>query len=157
MIDFKLVLERLTGIDKLKEQTQQELKKLQQITEEARIVADAASAAAEDAKRQEQESKLTPKEKASAIGEPYVAVLNTHVNSKDIRHGFFELDWNDEFILQLKQAGYGHDGDPEEEIVDRWFRTLCADVATTADIDMQDRGAGYINVRKLVDNKSEIS
>ena len=31
-------------------------------------------------------------------------------------------------MLQLKQEGYGADGDLDEEIVDRWFRELCANV-----------------------------
>jgi hypothetical protein len=33
--------------------------------------------------------------------------LDTHVNKENVRNGFFELDWNDEFVVQLKQAGYG--------------------------------------------------
>jgi hypothetical protein len=60
-------------------------------------------------------------------------------------------------VLQLKQAGYGFDGDADEEIVDRWFRGLCKDVASEEGIDMTDRGAGYINVRKLTEGKSEVS
>jgi hypothetical protein len=54
--------------------------------------------------------------------------LDTHVNKDNIRNGFFELDWNDQFVLKLKQEGYGYDGDKDEEIVDRWFRELCANV-----------------------------
>jgi hypothetical protein len=56
--------------------------------------------------------------------------LNTHVNKDNIRNGFFELDWNELFVLKLKQEGYGFDGDLDEEIVDRWFRELCANVVT---------------------------
>jgi len=59
--------------------------------------------------------------------------LNTHVNKDNIRNGFFELDWNEQFVLQLKQEGYGADGDPDEEIVDRWFRELCANVVVDGD------------------------
>ena len=60
-------------------------------------------------------------------------MINTHVNKDNIRNGFFELDWNDQFVLQLKQEGYGEDGDKEEEIVDRWFRELCANVVVDGD------------------------
>jgi hypothetical protein len=127
----------------------------------ARAESDAAIAAsnaeAEQAKKQEEAAKLSPKERASAQGIPYVAVLDTHVNKDNIRNGFFELDWNAEFVLQLKQAGYGLDGDPDETVVDRWFRQLCSDVAGAEGVDMTDRGAGYINVKKLAEGKSEIS
>lgn len=116
-----------------------------------------AKAEAEQAKKEEELAKLSPKERATAQGMPYVAVLDTHVNKDNIRNGFFELDWNDEFVVQLKQAGYGFDGDPEEQIVDRWFRQLCNDVASAEGVDMTDRSAGYINVTKLADGKSEIS
>jgi len=62
-----------------------------------------------------------------------VGVLNTHVNQDNIRNGFFELDWNEHFVLKLKQEGYGADGDNDEEIVDRWFRELCANVVVDGD------------------------
>jgi hypothetical protein len=60
-------------------------------------------------------------------------VLNTHVNKENVRNGFFELDWNEHFVLQLKQEGYGVEGDNDEEIVDRWFRELCANVVVDGD------------------------
>lgn len=147
------LFEKITGIAKIKQETQEALKETQKANEEKL----AAIAAAEQAKHEEELAKMTPKERANALGEPWVAVLETHVNKENIRNGFFELDWNDEFVLQLKQAGYGFDGDPDEEIVDRWFRTLCKDVANEEGIDMTDRGAGYINVKPLSEGKSEIS
>jgi hypothetical protein len=100
---------------------------------------------------------MTPKERATARGEPWVAVLETHINKDNLKNGFFEIDWNDEFVLQLKQAGYGFDGDPVEEIVDRWFRELCKNVANEEGVDMTDRGAGFINVKKIAEGKSEVS
>ena len=81
----------------------------------------------------EELTKLTPKDRASRRNEPWVGVLNTHVNKDNIRNGFFELDWNDPFVLKLKQEGYGEDGDKDEEIVDRWFRELCANVVVDGD------------------------
>jgi hypothetical protein len=133
------------------------LKKLEDEKERLVVEAALASARAEAAKKEEELAKMTPKERANAMGEPYIAVLETHVNKENLRNGFFELDWNDAFVLQLKQQGYGFDGDPDEEIVDRWFRTLCKDVAGEEGVDMTDRGAGYINVKKIAEGKSEVS
>jgi hypothetical protein len=115
-----------------------------------------AKAEAEQAKKQEEAAKLSPKERASAQGMPYVAVLDTHVNKDNIRNGFFELDWNAEFVLQLKQAGFGFDGDPEEEIVDRWFRDIVRGMLSEEGMDTT-RGAGYINIVPITKNKSEVS
>ena len=146
-------IEKLFGIDKIKARTEAALKQ----AEESIQVANKAATAAEAAVKAEEMAKLGPKERATAKGEPYVAVLDTKVNPDNVRNGFFELDWNDRFVLQLKQAGYGFDGDADEEIVDRWFRGLCKDVANEEGIDMTDRGAGYINVRKITEDKSEVS
>jgi hypothetical protein len=146
-------IEKLFGIDKIRARTEEAIKQ----AEESIQMANKAATAAEAAQKAEELAKLTPKERATAKGEPYVAVLDTKVNPDNVRNGFFELDWNDLFVLQLKQAGYGFDGDADEEIVDRWFRGLCKDVASEEGVDMTDRGAGYINVRKLTEGKSEVS
>lgn len=74
---------------------------------------------------------LSPKEIATRKKEPWVEVVQTHINKSNIRNGFFELDWNEYFILQLKQEGYGFDGDPDEEIVDRWFRDLAQSILSS--------------------------
>jgi len=139
-------LKKVTGIKRLEEEK-----------EKLNIEAALAKARAEAAKKEEELAKLTPKERANALGEPYIAVLDTHINKENLRNGFLELDWNDVFVLQLKQQGYGFDGDPDEEIVDRWFRTLCRDIAGEEGVDMTERGAGYINVKKIAEGKSEVS
>jgi len=110
---------------------------------------------AADAEAKAELAKLTPKERATRKGEPWVSVLDTHVNKDNVRNGFFELDWNDLFVLQLKQEGYGYDGDPDEEIVDRWFRDLARNILSDEGQDAS-RGAGYINVSKLADGKAEV-
>jgi hypothetical protein len=107
------------------------------------------------AKADEIQAKLTPKERATARGESWVAVLDTKVNKDNVRNGFFELDWNEYFITELKKAGYGFDGDPEEEIVDRWFRDLARNMLTEDGFDA-NRGAGYINVTKLSGGKAAV-
>jgi hypothetical protein len=99
---------------------------------------------------------MDPKARASAKGEPYVAVLETKVNPDNVRNGFFELDWNDLFIVQLKQAGYGFDGDADEEIVDRWFRDLAGNMLAEAGQDPKQSMGGYINVNRLGNGKAEV-
>lgn len=130
--------------------------KLEQERAEALAMANAANAAAEAAKAAEEQAKLTPKERATRKGEPWVAVLDTKVNPDNIRNGFFELDWNDLFIVQLRQAGYGFEGDPAEEIVDRWFRDIVSQMLDEEGMDT-NRGAGYINVVPIAKGKSEVS
>ena len=125
-------------------------------TEISKKEAKNSKAEAKKAKSDESKAKSSPKDRASAREEPWVGVLETHVNKDNIRNGFFELDWNEYFIKQLIHEGYGFESDTEESIVDRWFKELCLEIATENDIDMTDRGAGYLNVKPLADNKSEI-
>jgi len=103
----------------------------------------------------EDTKKSLTKKEATAKKEPWVAVLDTHVNPENIRNGFFELDWNEFFIVQLKSAGYA--GETEEAIVDAWFTDLCRNLATENGISTDRRGMGYINVTNIGDNRSEIS
>jgi len=123
------IIKRLLGIDRI----EQDLQKAQEALEEAEAKRIQAERAASLAQEQEELAKLTPKERANRKKEPWVGVLNTHINSDNIRNGFFELDWNEHFVLKLKQEGYGADGDLDEEIVDRWFRELCANVVVDGD------------------------
>jgi hypothetical protein len=130
------LFKRLTGIDKLEKTiADAEVKMLQAVDETASHQREAESARQDAIKAQEEQelAKLSPKDKATRKKEPWVGVLNTHVNKENVRNGFFELDWNDLFVLKLKQEGYGVDGDKDEEIVDRWFRELCANVVVDGD------------------------
>ena len=133
------------GIDKLEEN----LRVLKEM--ETKAVASTA-----EAQQAEQEAKMDPKARATARGESYVSVLDTHVNKDNVRNGFFELDWNDLFIVQLKQAGYGFDGDPDEEIVDRWFRDLASNMLAEAGQDPSRSSAGFINVSKIGGGKAVV-
>ena len=123
------MLKKLLGIDKI----EQDLAQAKMALEEAQAKQIEAEKAASLAQEQEELAKLSPKERANRKKEPWVGVLNTHVNSDNVRNGFFELDWNEHFVLKLKQEGYGADGDKDEEIVDRWFRELCANVVVDGD------------------------
>jgi len=130
------MFKKMLGLDKLEASIQRAEAELKEANERV-AAAEAASKQAEEAQKaaaeQEELAKLNPKERANRKKEPWVGVLNTHVNQDNIRNGFFELDWNEHFVLKLKQEGYGADGDLDEEIVDRWFRELCANVVVDGD------------------------
>jgi hypothetical protein len=97
-----------------------------------------------------------PKEYATRRKESWVNVIDMKVNKDNIRNGFFELDWNEYFIKELIQAGYGVDNDLDEEIVDRWFRDIVHGMLEEEGLDT-DRGAGYINVTPIEKGRSEVS
>ena len=122
-------IEKLFGIDRIRAEAERSIGIAAQASETAK----AATEAAERATEAEAQAKLSPKERATRKKEPWVGVLETHVNKDNVRNGFFELDWNDLFVLKLKQEGYGEDGDKDEEIIDRWFRELCANVVVDGD------------------------
>ena len=100
------------------------------------------------------EALMKEKEEATKNGEPWVAVLDTKINEDNIRNGFFELDWNNEFIEKLLDAGYK--GETNEQIVDGWFKTIASNILKEEGLD-PTRGAGYINVKDIGKDKSEIS
>jgi hypothetical protein len=143
-------IKKIFGIDKIEAETRRAVEDAERSTR----IAKEAHEQAELAKEAERLAKLSPKELATEKKEPWVAVLDTHVNKDNIRNGFFELDWNEYFVLQLKEAGY--QGDTEEAVVDRWFQELCRGVGSEAGVDMDRRGSGFINVNNLGDGKSEV-
>jgi hypothetical protein len=142
---MKKFIKKVLGIDKL------EAEKL--VAQEQLA---AAISATEEAKKAEEIARMTPKERATLRGEPWVAVLDTKVNPDNVRNGFFELDWNELFVAELIKAGYGFEADPEEEIIDRWFRDLARNLLAEENQDVS-RASGYINVNRINKNQSEIS
>ena len=116
-----------------------------------------AEKAAVESEKMELLKKKDPKEYATRRKEPWVSVLDVKVNRDNVRNGFFEMDWNEYFIKDLKKAGYGEDGDIDEEIVDRWFRDIVYNMLQEDGIDPSDRSAGYINVTSIDKGKSEVS
>lgn len=145
---IKNFFEKITGIDKIKAEA------IAEAVESIRVAKESV-AAAEEAKEIERLTKLSPKELASEKKEPWVCVLNTHVNSDNIKNGFFELDWNEYFILELTNAGYT--GSTEEEIVDKWFSELCRNIGSESNVNMDRRGSGFINVNNLGNGRTEMS
>lgn len=136
---MKNFFKKITGIDKIEADAKELISK---------------AAEAEASLQAAKLSARTPKEIATDAKEPWVAVLDTHVNKDNIRNGFFELDWNEYFVLQLKTAGY--QGDTEEAIVDQWFSELCRNVGAEEGVSMDRRGSGFINVNNLGNGKTEV-
>jgi len=116
-----------------------------------KIIKDAKEPTPEDVRRGALEAE---KELATKAGKPWVAVLDTQTNPDNIRNGFFELDWNNEFIEQLLDAGYS--GESNEEIVDQWFRSIVTQMLEDEGMDT-DRGMGHINVVPIDKGRSEVS
>ncbi len=69
--------------------------------------------------------------------EPWVNVVKMGVNPTNVTQGFFELDWNDEFVIMLQEAGI--QGTSDEEIVNKWFNGVCRTVLIQEQAD-QDYG-----------------
>jgi len=145
------LIKKIFGIDKIETRIEESLGE----AEKAKKLAEEAVSAAERAQEAERVAKLDPKERATEKKEPWVAVLETHVNKDNLRNGFFELDWNEYFVLQLRSAGYV--GETEEEVVDEWFSELCRNLGAEEGVDMSRRGAGYVNRALRDDGRSEVS
>jgi len=134
---FKKLIEKHTGVEAERQRVEEEKARLE--AEELELL-----------------KKKDPKAYATKKGEPWVNVLDVKVNEDNVRNGFFELDWNDLFIEQLIQAGYGEEADPQEEIVDRWFRDIVYNMLADEGMDT-NRGAGYINVVPIDKGRSSVS
>ena len=100
------------------------------------------------------EALMKEKEQATKEGEPWVAVLDTKINEDNIKNGFFELDWNNQFIEELLDAGYS--GETNEDIVNGWFKTIAMQILEEDGLD-KEREMGYINVKPIDKDKSEVS
>jgi len=143
---MKNLLKKVFGITEMEEA----LAETKRAMEEAEAKVEAAKKSAEDALKEEAIAKMTPKERATIKGEPWVTVLDTKVNVENPRNGFFELDWNEHFIALLRSNGFR--GETEEEIVDLWFKELCKNVLAEEGLDTR-RDSGYINVSNITDRK----
>ena len=140
MIKF---FKKMLGIDKIEEDAKN-----------ARETADFFSQKYKETEAKLNEILKTPKEIATEAKEPWVAVLDTHVNKDNIRNGLFEIECNEYFVLQLRTEGYP--GETDEEVVDKWFSELCRNVGNDEGVDMSRRGSGYVNRSLRDDGMTEI-
>ena len=105
---------------------------------------------------------LTAKEKATAAGEPYINILSMELDPNDVNNGAFELDWNEKFIVNLIRAGYKQkDTDTDNVLVDRWFQTICRNIALEVweqqQADPTNRDLRMVRTRNLGEGRTEVS
>jgi hypothetical protein len=101
----------------------------------------------------QQKLEKTAKDLATERGEPYIKVLDTNVDPKNPKYGYFELDWNQHFVENLKKHGFS--GNTDEEVVDHWFSVLCNTIADEATPLATDNA--IVKQEKREDGKTEIS
>jgi hypothetical protein len=106
------------------------------------------------------------KDKANELGLPYVNILKMELDPYDINSGAFELDWNDKFVLNLIRAGYKiRDDDSDTIIVERWFQSVCRNVALELyeqqQADPENRAMAsemrVVRAKDLGDGRTEVS
>ena len=102
----------------------------------------------------------SPKDAATAKGEPYVTITSVELDTDNIGNGAFELDWNDIFVAKLVRAGY--QGKTDADVVDNWFQSICRNILAenyeqweaNQTEEMRPR---VIDRRDLGDGKTEVS
>jgi len=109
---------------------------------------------------------ISDKQKAEELGLPYVNILKMEIDPYDINSGAFELDWNDKFVLNLIRAGYKiRDDDSDTMIVERWFQSVCRNVALELyeqqQADPENRAQAtdmrVVRAKDLGDGRTEVS
>ena len=113
-------------------------------------------------KAKKEEPTLNEKQRATAAGEPYIAITKIELNPENINDGSFDLDWNDKFVLNLIKAGYKQrDDDTDQTIVERWFHYTCRNIALelyqqqVADPDNRD--LRVVRTKDLGNGRTEVS
>ena len=117
-------------------------------------------------KVEKEQPTVSDKAKATELGLPYVNILKMEIDPYDINSGAFELDFNDKFVLNLIRAGYKiRDDDTDTIIVDRWFQTVCRNVALELyeqqQADPENRAMAsdmrVVRAKDLGDGRTEVS
>ena len=113
-------------------------------------------------KAEKAEPTLNDKEKATAAGEPYINILSLELDPNDVNNGAFELDWNEKFIVNLIRAGYKQkDSDTDNVLVDRWFQTICRNIALEVweqqQADPTNRDLRTVRTKNLGEGRTEVS
>ena len=113
-------------------------------------------------KEKKEPPKLSAKEIATQNNEPYINILSMDIDPNDVNNGAFELDWNDKFILNLIRAGYKQkDSDTDEVLVDRWFQTVCRNIALEVyeqqQADPTNRDLRVVRTKNLGNGRTEVS
>ena len=108
-------------------------------------------------KKKKEEPKATPKPKKISpkdSKEPWVDVIEVKLDKDNPSNGYFELDWNNAFVIMLRDSGYV--GDNDEAIVDNWFNDLCKTIVREDLEDEFDLLGETPNIVQLGDGRKEI-
>lgn len=113
-------------------------------------------------KPKEKKVELSEKEKATMEGLPYINITKMTVDQDDIHNGEFELDWNDKFVINLIKAGYKmKEDEPDTVVVDRWFQTVCRNIALEmyeqTQADPSNRDLRNVVTKDLGNGRTEVS
>jgi hypothetical protein len=109
---------------------------------------------------------LSPKDKATQAGEPYISIVNLELDPTNINSGSIEFDFNEIFVARLVKAGYMmNKNDTDTDIIDRWWTQVCRQVVLEvyeqqwADPSKResDLMRPSLNRKDLGDGRSEIS
>lgn len=97
------------------------------------------------------------KRTATANSEPWVDVLGVELDPKKLNEGgAFTLDWNDAFIEELQKNGY--QGTNPGMLVQRWFDTLCVDIAIDSGLLLSGEGPELVTkTTEFPDGRKEYS
>ncbi len=151
----------LTGKSKLRAKAEYELTGIELTKELARIDIDnEIDAKVSDMDIEVEAGIITQPQRDKAVAElrdePWVEVKHMEVNPQDVKQGYMELDWNDQFVAMLHPSGYI--GESDESVVNKWFNDICRTVLLQENADMdfglQDAGRADPDVIK-VRNKPE--
>ena len=94
--------------------------------------------------------KKSPKEIATAKGEPWVGILSIDLDPDNVGNGAFELDWNEKFITNLVRAGYK--GKTDADIVDQWFQEICKNILSE-NYEQWEANQPYDQRPRIIDRK----
>ena len=61
------------------------------------------------------------------------------IDEENVVQGYFELDWNDEFVAMLQSKGIT--GTSDEDVVNKWFNAVCRTVLLNEQADVRLRNA----------------
>jgi hypothetical protein len=105
---------------------------------------------------------ISEKDRATQAGEPYISILKMEIDPNNVNNGSFELDWNSKFVANLARAGYQiKPNEPESDIVDRWFQTVCRNVALEVyeqqQADPTNRDIRNVVTRDIGNGRTEVS
>ena len=152
----------LTGKSKLRAKAEYELTGIELKKELARIDIDNdIDAQVSDMDIDVEAGTITKAQRDKAVAEikdePWVEVKHMEVNPEDVKAGYMELDWNDQFVAMLHAQGYS--GDSDESVVNKWFNDICRTVLMQENADMdfglQSTNPDVINIRNKTDGSDD--